>query len=62
MLDLENLDYFKWQIPDGYRVRLTWLQENDVELLHKWKSQVDISYITAKAIGHPSLRRATTTV
>ncbi|WP_197985674.1 hypothetical protein [Leptolyngbya sp. Cla-17] len=29
MLEPEKLDYFKWQIPDGSRVRLTLLQEND---------------------------------
>ena len=55
MLEPEKLDYFKWQIPDGSRVRLTLLQEDDLEFLHKWKSQVDISYITSKAIQHISL-------
>jgi [ribosomal protein S5]-alanine N-acetyltransferase len=55
MLEPEKLDYFKWQIPNGSRVRLTLLQEDDLEFLHKWKSQVDISYITSKAIQHISL-------
>lgn len=55
MLEPEKLDYFKWQIPDGACVRLTLLQEDDLALLHKWKSQVDISYITSKAIQHISL-------
>jgi [ribosomal protein S5]-alanine N-acetyltransferase len=55
MLEPEKLDYFKWQIPDGSRVRLTLLQEDDLEFLHKWKSQVDISYITSKPIEHISL-------
>lgn len=55
MLDPERLDYFKWQIPASSRVRLTLLQAEDLGLLHKWKSQVDISYITSKAIQHISL-------
>jgi len=55
MLEPEKLDYFKWQIPSGSRVRLTLLQEDDLEFLHKWKSQVDISYITSKAIQPISL-------
>jgi [ribosomal protein S5]-alanine N-acetyltransferase len=55
ILEPEKLDYFKWQIPDGDRVRLTLLQEDDLAFLHKWKSQVDISYITSKAIQHISL-------
>lgn len=55
MLDPEKLDYFKWQIPDGSRVYLTLLQEDDLEFLHKWKNQVDIAYITSKPIQHLSL-------
>ena len=55
MLEPEKLDYFKWQIQDGSRVRLTLLQEDDLEFLHQWKSQIDISYITSKAIQHISL-------
>ena len=55
MLDPEKLDYFKWQIPDGSRVRLTLLQAADLEFIDRWKSQVDISYITSKAIQHISL-------
>lgn len=55
MLEPEKLDYFKWQIPDGSRVRLTLIQEDDLEFLHKWKSQVDISYVTSKAIQWISL-------
>jgi [ribosomal protein S5]-alanine N-acetyltransferase len=55
MLEPEKLDYFKWQIPDGSHIRLTLLQEDDLEFLHKWKSQVDISYLTSKAIQHISL-------
>lgn len=51
----EKLDYFKWQIPYGSRVRLTLLQEDDLELIHQWKSQIDISYITSQAIQHISL-------
>ena len=46
MLDPEKLDYFKWQIPDGSRVRLTLLQAADLEFIDRWKSQVDISYRT----------------
>ncbi|NJL87838.1 MAG: GNAT family N-acetyltransferase [Leptolyngbyaceae cyanobacterium SM1_1_3] len=52
MISPEILDYFKWQIPDGSRVRLTLIQEDDLELLHQWKSQIDISYITSRAIQH----------
>lgn len=55
MLEHEKLNYLKWQIPAGSRVRLTLLQEDDLEFLHKWKSQVDISYLTSKAIQHISL-------
>lgn len=55
MLEPEKLDYFKWQIPAGSRVRLTLLQEDDLEFLHQWKSQIDISYLTSKAIQHISL-------
>lgn len=55
MISSEKLDYFKWQIPDGSCVRLALLQEDDLEFLHKWKSQIDISYITSKAIQHISL-------
>ena len=55
MIDPEKLDYFKWKIPDGSRVCLTLLQEDDLEFLHKWKSQVDISYVTSKAIQLISL-------
>jgi [ribosomal protein S5]-alanine N-acetyltransferase len=51
----EKLDYFKWQIPDASRVRLTLIQEKDLEFIHEWKSQIDISYVTAKAIQHISL-------
>lgn len=42
MISSELLNYFKWQIPDGSRVRLTLIQEDDLELLHEWKGQVDI--------------------
>lgn len=55
MLEHEKLNYLKWQIPAGSRVRLALLQEDDLEFLHKWKSQVDISYMTSKAIEHISL-------
>lgn len=55
MISPEKLDYFKWQIPSGSRVRLTLIQEDDLELLHEWKSQVDISYLTSKAIQPISL-------
>lgn len=55
MLDAEKLDYCKWQIPASSRVRLALLQLEDLEIIHHWKSQIDISYITAKAIQHPSL-------
>lgn len=55
MLDSEKLDYFKWQIPDGERVRLTLLQLDDLKQLHQWKSQIDISYVTSKAIQPISL-------
>lgn len=55
MLDPEKLDYFKWHIPDGSRVRITLLQEDDLAFLHLWKTQIDISYITSKAIQHISL-------
>ncbi len=43
MISPEIINYFKWQIPDGSRVRLTLIQEDDLELLHEWKCQVDIS-------------------
>lgn len=55
MLDSEKLDYFKWRIPPGSLVYLTLLQEDDLKYLHQWKSQIDISYITAKAIQPISL-------
>ena len=55
MIESEKLDNFKWQIPNGSCVRLTLIQENDLEFLHKWKSQVDISYMTSKAIQPISL-------
>lgn len=55
MLDSEKLDYGQWHIPGGVRVRLALLQLDDLDIIHRWKSQVDISYITAKAIQHPSL-------
>lgn len=55
MLEPEQLDYLKWQIPAGSRIRLALLQAEDLEFLHKWKSQVDISYVTSKAIQHISL-------
>jgi [ribosomal protein S5]-alanine N-acetyltransferase len=55
MISPEKLDYFKWQIPEGDRVRLTLIQEDDLEFLHQWKSQVDISYLTSQSIQHPSL-------
>jgi ribosomal-protein-alanine N-acetyltransferase len=50
-----SLDYLKWQIPEGDRVRLTLLEAADLEWLHEWKSQVDISYVTSKAIEWISL-------
>ena len=55
MLEPEKLDYLKWEIPAGFRIRLTLLQADDLEFLNQWKSQVDISYITSKAIQHISL-------
>jgi [ribosomal protein S5]-alanine N-acetyltransferase len=55
MLKPEKLDYFKWKIPPGDRIRLTLIQEDDLKFVHDWKSQIDISYITAKAIQHISL-------
>jgi len=55
MISPEKLDYFKWQIPDGSRVRLTLIQKNDLEFVYQWKSEVDISYITSKAIQPISL-------
>lgn len=55
MISPEKLDYFKWHIPDGSRVRLTLLQESDLEFVHQMKSKVDISYVTSKAIQPISL-------
>jgi [ribosomal protein S5]-alanine N-acetyltransferase len=55
MLNSKTLDYCQWQIPAGSRVRLALLQLADLDIIHQWKSQIDISYITSKAIQHPSL-------
>lgn len=55
MISPEKLDYFEWQIPDGSRVRLTLLQESDLEFIQQMKSKVDISYVTSKAIQPTSL-------
>ncbi|MBE8992208.1 GNAT family N-acetyltransferase [Nostoc sp. LEGE 12450] len=55
MVSSESLEYCKWQIPDGFHIRLNLLQEEDLELLHSWKSQIDISYLTSKAIEYISL-------
>jgi hypothetical protein len=55
MLDSEKLDYCQWCIPGGSRVCLALLQLEDLDIIHRWKSQIDISYITSKAIQHPSL-------
>lgn len=55
MLSPEKLDYFKWKIPNGSHVSLTLLRKDDLELLHKWKSQIDISFMTSKAIQRISL-------
>lgn len=54
-LEPETLDYCQWQIPAGARVYLTLLQADDLECLHQWKSQVDISYLTSKARQHLTL-------
>jgi catechol 2,3-dioxygenase-like lactoylglutathione lyase family enzyme len=35
MISPEKLDYFKWQIPDGSRVRLTLIQEDDLMRGHQ---------------------------
>ncbi len=55
LVDPEKIDYFQWKIPDGSRVCLTLLREDDLELIHKWKNQIDISYVTSKALQHISL-------
>jgi ribosomal-protein-alanine N-acetyltransferase len=55
LVDPQQLDYFKWQIPDGSRVRLTLLQEDDLEWIHQWKSQIDLSYLTSRPIQPISL-------
>lgn len=55
MLDAEKLDYCQWHIPTGSRVCLALLQLEDLDIIHRWKSQIDISYLTSKAIQHPSL-------
>ena len=55
LVDPEKIDYFKWQIPDGSRVRLTLLRENDLEFIHKWKNQVDLSYVTSNPLQRISL-------
>ena len=33
LVDPEKIDYFKWQIPDGSRVRLTLLREDDLKFI-----------------------------
>jgi [ribosomal protein S5]-alanine N-acetyltransferase len=55
MIAPEKLDYVQWQIPVGARVHLTLLQQEDLQFIHQWKSQLDISYVTAKAIQRISL-------
>jgi ribosomal-protein-alanine N-acetyltransferase len=55
MLDSEKLDYGQWKIPARAWVCLVLLQLEDLDIIHRWKSQIDISYLTSKAIQHPSL-------
>jgi ribosomal-protein-alanine N-acetyltransferase len=55
MLESEKLNYFRWKIPQGDRVYLTLLQADDLPILHRWKSQIDISYVTSKAVQPISL-------
>jgi [ribosomal protein S5]-alanine N-acetyltransferase len=55
MLNSEKLDYCKWQISAGSRIRLTLPQIEDMDIIHQWKSQIDISYVTSKAVQQPSL-------
>lgn len=52
LVDPEKIDYLQWQIPDGCSVRLTLLREDDLDFIHKWKNQIDISYITSQPLQH----------
>lgn len=55
MFESERFDYFRWEIPQGDRVYLTLLQADDLTILHHWKSQLDISYVTSKPVQPISL-------
>ncbi|MEL6938644.1 MAG: GNAT family protein [Cyanobacteria bacterium J06598_1] len=55
MLDPAELDYFKWRIPGGQRVRLALYEAQDLATMHHWKHQVDISFLTCRAVQRMSL-------
>jgi len=56
MIDSNELDYLTWQIPTGNRVALGLYKANELEIMHNWKHQVDISFLTCRSVTRMSLQ------
>lgn len=55
MPDLEELDYLNWSIPKGDRIYLGLYKSCELPIIHEWKQQVDISFLTCRTVKRMSL-------
>jgi len=55
MSNPEDLDYLNWNIPAGDRITLGLYQAHELPIIHAWKNQVDISFLTCRAVTRMSL-------
>lgn len=54
-MDSAELDYLNWDIPAGDRVTLGLYQAHELPIIHEWKNQIDISFLTCRAMTRMSL-------
>lgn len=59
-IDPANLNYENWHLPEGSLVRLTHLQEEDLDLLHAWFVESQEARMTCKPIQNFSLEELKT--
>ncbi|MGD1896386.1 MAG: GNAT family N-acetyltransferase [Phormidesmis sp.] len=51
----KELNYLNWKIPPGSRVYLGLYQMSELAVMHRWKHQVDISFLTCRPVRRMSL-------
>ena len=51
-----ELNYFEWEIPAGDRITLGLYRADELETMHNWKHQVDISFLTCRTVKRLSLQ------